>query len=105
MDPQMAAMIQALAGAPGSSPSALSPYAPGSHAMAGGAGAYSLPQDPMQIQPSGMLPQPGAPPSGGAGQNASMGDQGGLSLGTGQQQQPNMYGAMMTPPPAPNYWG
>lgn len=102
MDPQMAAMIQALGG-PGAKPGALSPYAPGSHAMAGGAGAYSLPQDPMAMQPSGMLPQPGAPPPGGAGQNASMGDQGGLSLGTGQQQ-PNMYGAMMTPPPATNYW-
>lgn len=99
MDPQTQALIQALAGGQqGAGPGALSPFAPG--AMAGAnQQAYALPQDPMAMQPM----QPGAPPPGGAGQNASMGDQGGLSLGTGQQQ-PNMYGAMMTPPPATNYW-
>jgi hypothetical protein len=89
MDPQTAAIIQALSGgAQGAGPASVSPFSPQTQqaSQAAAQQAYALPQAaPMQ------------PP--GAGQDAAMGDMGGASLGAG-----NMYQAMMQPPPAPNYW-
>jgi hypothetical protein len=95
MDPQTAAIVQALSGGTGSAGS-LSPFGP--QQAAANQQAYIMPQDPsaqQQAPAAGMQPPPGA------GQNASMGDMGGLSLGAAPQ---SMYPAMMQQPPATNYW-
>ena len=111
MDPQTLAILQALSGSTSPSPGALSPFgANGPGASPGAAGGdYALPQDPvgMGAQPGATAPSmPGMP---GDGQQASNGNASGLSMGTGAQPQgqptPDMYGAMMQPPPVPNYWG
>ena len=77
MDPQTAAILAALSGQASPSPGALSPF-----------GAQP------QAQQAYTPPTPSADAlaaSAGQGQAGSLGAQ-------------SMYGAMMTPPPAPNYW-
>jgi hypothetical protein len=105
MDPQTMAILQALSGSQAPTAGALSPFggqaaapgsAPGTAPAGPAGGAYSLPQDPTIMQPPGT------------GQNASLGNGGAgtsLSLAGGQADPNTMYGAMMTPPPTPNYWG
>lgn len=86
MDPQTMAMIQALGQ---QSPTPPDPM------MGGGGTAGPLQQQDM----SQMYNQMAA-----AGQNSAMGDGTGTALGASAMP-PSMYSAMMTPPPAPNYWG
>lgn len=89
------AMIQALGG---------TPSAPGGYAMdpaaSGAAPSGQMAGGPLQQQDmSQMYNQMAA-----AGQNSAMGDGTGTALGAAAMP-PSMYSAMMTPPPAPNYWG
>ena len=90
MDPQMAAILQALtgqSGATGAPQSGAQPPSPLATLGGAGQGAYALP-------PPGADAMPQSPPASAAAQNGSLG----LPNGS-------MYSAMMQPPPAPNYWG